>query len=175
AEPAVNERQREARRETMRRLAQRSERKEQDKRAAERMRKWQASRTPIQKAAHMYRIHDMYPHLTRNAVAAMHDRIKWLRANDPEWVMKHTEKSLASVRATYDTGPGYGRCSIASNGMWCASQPERDMCEWLLAQGIDFEMHKVLPTGRMCDFYFAGIDRERDCMVRVRDYLAANY
>ncbi|HYW28520.1 MAG TPA: DNA polymerase III subunit alpha, partial [Gaiellales bacterium] len=175
AEPAVTERQREARRETMRRLAQRSERKEQDKRAAERMRKWQASRTPIQKAAHMYRIHDMYPHLTRNAVAAMHDRIKWLRANDPEWVMKHTEKSLASVRATYDTGPGYGRCSIASNGMWCASQPERDMCEWLVEQGIEFEMHKVLPGGRICDFYFAGIYWEMDGMDRARAFFEEKY
>jgi DNA-directed DNA polymerase III PolC len=175
AMPATTERQREARRATMQRLATRPERKEQDRRAAERMRAWQAQRSPAEKAAHMHQVHEMHPNLTRNAVAAMHERVKWLRANDPEWAMRHSEKSLASVRATYDTGPGYGRCSIASNGMWCASQPERDMCEWLVERDIEFEMHKALPGGRICDFYFAGIYWEMDGMDRTREYFEAKY
>ncbi len=84
-------------------------------------------------------------------------------------------QSIASTRACYDTGPGYGRCSIASNGMWCASQPERDMCEWLIGQGIDFEMHKVLANGRICDFYFNGVYWEMDGMDRTERYFAEKY
>jgi len=117
----------------------------------------------------------MHPDMTRNAVAAMHERVKWLWANDPAWRVELIGKSIASTRACYDTGLGYGRCSIASNGMWCASQPERDMCEWLIAQGIDFEMHKVLPGGRICDFYFAGVYWEMDGMDRAPAYFAAKY
>ena len=59
--------------------------------------------------------------------------------------------------------------------MWCASQPERDMAEWLIAQNIEFEMHKVLPNGRICDFYFAGIYWEMDGMDRVAEYFEAKY
>ena len=79
---------------------------------------------------------------------------------------------VQSVRAAYDTGPGYGHCSIASNGMWCASWPEREMCEWLIDQGIEFEMHKPLANGRMCDFYFDGVYWEMDGMDRPAEYFA---
>ena len=74
-----------------------------------------------------------------------------------------------------DTGPGYGHCSVASNGMWCASGPERAMCEWLIERGVEFEMHKVLPGGRMCDFYFDGVYFEMDGMDRVAEFFAAKY
>ncbi|MDQ2830332.1 MAG: hypothetical protein M3Y74_14965, partial [Chloroflexota bacterium] len=111
----------------------------------------------------------------RVAAAAMHERLKWLYANDPAWKAKIVAASLASVRDCYDTGPGYGRCSIASNGMWCASQNERDMCEWLIVQGIDFAMHKVLPDARICDFYFAGVYWEMDGMDRAPAYFAQKY
>jgi DNA polymerase-3 subunit alpha len=105
----------------------------------------------------------------------MHERIKWLLVNDAEWKARFIAKSIASTRACYDTGPGYGRCSIASNGMWCASQPERDMCEWLIEQGISFEMHRVLATGRICDFYFNGIYWEMDGMDRAPAFFADKY
>jgi DNA polymerase-3 subunit alpha len=83
--------------------------------------------------------------------------------------------SFGRVRAAYDTGPGYGHCSIASNGMWCASWPERQMCEWLIDQGIEFEMHKPLANGRMCDFYFDGVYWEMDGMDRVPEFFAQKY
>jgi hypothetical protein len=139
------------------------------------MREYQAARPLEEKIAHMKRMHEEHPDLTRAGVAAMHERVRWLMANDPEWRAKHLEASIASTRATYDTGPGYGHCSIASNGMWCASRPERDMCEWLLAQGIDFEMHKVLANGRICDFYFDGVYWEMDGMDRTADFFAEKY
>ena len=85
------------------------------------------------------------------------------------------ERSFDRVRAAYDTGPGYGHCSIASNGMWCASWPEREMCEWLIDQGIEFEMHKALANGRMCDFYFDGVYWEMDGMDRAPEYFAEKY
>ncbi len=173
--PMISEKQREARRETMRRLARRPERREQDRRAAERMRACQAARPYAEKVAHMKRMHEIYPDLTRRGTAAMHERIKWLFANDPEWRARQIEASLTSVRAAYDTGPGYGHCSIASNGMWCASRPERDMCEWLIAQDIDFEMHKVLGNGRICDFYFDGVYWEMDGMDRSPEFFAEKY
>ena len=84
-------------------------------------------------------------------------------------------RSFGRVRAAYDTGPGYGHCSIASNGMWCASWPEREMCEWLIDQGIEFEMHKPLANGRMCDFYFDGVYWEMDGMDRAPEYFERKY
>jgi DNA polymerase-3 subunit alpha len=85
------------------------------------------------------------------------------------------ERSLTTVAAAYGTGPGYGHCSIASNGMWCASWPEREMCEWLIDLGVEFAMHKVLPGGRVCDFYFDGLYWEMDGMDRSPDFFAAKY
>jgi len=112
---------------------------------------------------------------TRHGVAAMHERLQWLLVNDPEWKARFVAKSIAATRASYDTRPGYGRCSIASNGMWCASTPERDMCEWLIEQAIPFEMHRVLGNGRICDFYFNGIYWEMDGMDRASGYFAEKY
>ncbi|HET9981473.1 MAG TPA: OB-fold nucleic acid binding domain-containing protein, partial [Ktedonobacterales bacterium] len=147
----------------------------QRRRVSQRVRAYQAARDPEEQRQHMRRMHARYPHLTRNGVAAMHERVKWLFANDSAWKKRLIAKSIANTRACYDTGPGYGRCSIASNGMWCASQPERDMCEWLIEQGIAFEMHKVLGNGRICDFYFNGIYWEMDGMDRDARYFAEKY
>ncbi len=120
-------------------------------------------------------VHAEHPDLTRAGTAAMHDRIKWLHANDPEWRAAFIARSLGQVREAYDTGPGYGHCSIASNDMWCASKPEREMCEWLIERGVDFEMHKVLPSGRICDFYFDGRYWEMDGIDRAPEYFAEKY
>jgi hypothetical protein len=173
--PMISEKQREARRTTMKRLAASPQRHDWDRAAAQRMSAWQAARPHEDKVAHMRRMHDLHPGLTRAGVAAMHDRVKWLWANDAEWRKAQVERTLARVRDAYDTGPGYGHCSIASNGMWCASWPEREMCEWLVAQEVDFEMHKVLDNGRMCDFYFDGVYWEMDGMDRSSDYFADKY
>jgi DNA-directed DNA polymerase III PolC len=173
--PMISERQREARRKTMSRLAHSPERKLWDQHAAVRMKAWQASRSPVEKAAHMRRVHATNPHMTRAGVAAMHERVKWLWANDPAWREAQMQRSYASVRKAYDSGPGYGHCSIASNGLWCSSWPEREMCEWLIALGVDFEMHKALPNGRMCDFYFDGVYWEMDGMDRSPEYFAEKY
>ncbi|HEX9067121.1 MAG TPA: DNA polymerase III subunit alpha, partial [Ktedonobacterales bacterium] len=150
----MNEHQRAARRAMITRL-NRSEK--QRARVSARVRAYQAARDPEDQRQHMLRMHQLYPTMTRNGMAAAHEHVKWLFANDPAWKARIIARSIASVRECYDTGPGYGRCSIASNGMWCASQPERTMCEWLIEQGIEFELHKVLGNGRVCDFYFNGI------------------
>ena len=168
----VNETQRVARRANITQLNRTAA---QRARVSARVKAYQAGRDPEALRQHMRRMHDIYPNLTRNGVAAAHERIKWLYANDPEWRARQIASSLASVRACYDTGPGYGKCSIASNGMWCASQPERDMCEWLIEQGVEFEMHKVLGNGRICDFYFNGIYWEMDGMDRDARYFAEKY
>ena len=173
--PVISEKQREARRRTMKLLAASAERAEWDRVAAVRMKAYQASRPHEEKAAHMRRMHEMHPDLTRNGVAAMHERVRWLWANDPEWRQKQMDATFARVRSAYDSGPGYGHCSIASNGMWCASWPEREMCEWLIDHGIEFEMHKALPNGRMCDFYFGGIYWEMDGMDRTPAFFAEKY
>ena len=173
--PVFTDEERAARSARMTEIAQRPERKEQDQRAAERMRKYQASRSMKEKVAHMKKMHEQYPDLTKNAIKAMHARLEWLRENDQEWVKKHMENSIASVRATYDNGPGFGNCSIASNGMWCASDNERNMCEWLIDLKVDFKMHKVLPNGRITDFYFDGVYWEMDGMDRTAEFFAEKY
>jgi len=174
-ERPCNDAQRAARRRNGKAIHQHPDRDRWYAGASERMKAYQATRSEEEKAAHVRRMHEMYPDLTRAGVAAMHDRVKWLWANDPEWRKSQMEKSLANVRDAYDTGPGWGHCSIASNGMWCASSHERAMCEWLIDQGIDFEMHKVLGTGRICDFYFDGTYWEMDGLDRVSEYFAEKY
>jgi DNA polymerase-3 subunit alpha len=173
-----SESQRAARSKTMKALSQRPERKAQDIRAGERMRRWQAEQGYEAQVAHIKRIHANNPQIVENLRAVQclaHERLKWLHANDAAWRRSFMERTLASVRNSYDTGPGYGHCSIASNGMWCASTPERTMCEWLVENGVEFEMHKVLPSGRICDFYFAGLYWEMDGMDRVSEYFADKY
>ncbi|HEX8464339.1 MAG TPA: DNA polymerase III subunit alpha, partial [Abditibacterium sp.] len=171
----LSEDARQKRRENMRRVNAHPKRGEWAQQQSERMTAYQAARPLEDKVAHMKRMHELHPDLTRAGVAAMQERAKWLHANDAEWHQKHMEASLATVRECRETGPGWGRCSIASNGMWCASQNERDMAEWLIAQSIDFEMHKVLPNGRICDFYFAGIYWEMDGLDRVKEYFETKY
>ena len=168
----VTNKQRESRREM---TIRRNQTAEHRLRVSRRVKAYQAQRDPEEKRSHMQRMHEIHPQLTRNGVAAMHDRTKWLFANDPSWKARFIAKSIASSRACYDTGPGYGKCSIASNGMWCASTPERDMCEWLIVQNIPFEMHRVLATGRICDFYFNGVYWEMDGMDRAPGYFAEKY
>jgi DNA-directed DNA polymerase III PolC len=173
--PMISEKQRDARRKTMTRLAHSADRAEWDRVASIRVKAYQDARPHEDKAAHMRHMHEIYPELTRNGVAAMHERVRWLWANDPSWRQRQIQSSFRRVRAAYDSGPGYGHCSIASNGMWCASWPEREMCEWLIEHGIEFEIHKPLASGRMCDFYFAGIYWEMDGMDRVDEFFATKY
>ncbi len=173
--PMTSDLARRTRSENMRKVAARPERKDQDRRASERMKAYQAARPLEAKQDHMRRMHELHPHIRRIGAAAMHERIRWLWANDPEWAKAQAARSLAAVRSAYGTGPGYGHCSIASNGMWCASWPERQMCEWLIERGIEFEMHKALPGGRMCDFYFDGLYWEMDGMDRSHSFFAEKY
>ncbi len=147
----------------------------QRERVRRRVAAYQRARPEADKVTHMKKMHELHPQIRRIGIAAAHARVRWLHANDPAWRQSQITMSLASVRACYDAGPGYGRCSTASNGMWCASVPEREMCEWLIAQGIDFSMHKVLPSGRICDFYFSGIYWEMDGMDRKAQYFADKY
>jgi hypothetical protein len=173
--PMISEKQREARRRTMTRLALSAERAEWDRQASLRMKAYQASRPHEDKSAHMLRMHELYPDMKRKGIAAMQERNRWLWANDPEWRGRQMDVSLRQVRAAYETGPGYGHCSIASNGMWCASWPEREMAEFLIERGIDFEMHKPLATGRMCDFYFDGVYWEMDGLDRTPEFFEEKY
>jgi DNA-directed DNA polymerase III PolC len=173
--PMISDKQREARRETMKRLAHSAKRAEWDRQASIRMKAYQASRPYEEKAAHMRRMHELYPDMKRIGIAAMQERNRWLWANDPEWRRRKMEKSIGQVRAAYDSGPGYGHCSIASNGMWCASWPEREMAEFLIDRGIEFEIHKALGNGRMCDFYFDGVYWEMDGLDRTSEFFAAKY
>ena len=173
--PRVSEKQPAARSENMRAVNAHPKRSEWAQQTSARMTAYQAARPMEDKVAHMKKMHQLHPDLTRAGVAAMHERVRYLMHNDADWRDRHRAASLLSVRDCYDSGPGYGRCSIASNGMWCASTPEREMCEWLLAQNIEFEMHKLLPNGRICDFYFGGVYWEMDGMDRVAEYFEAKY
>lgn len=71
-------------------------------------------------------------------------------------------------------GEGYGGGSFASNGMWCVSQNERDMAEFLIENNIFFEMHKAVNRGQ-CGFYFEGLYWEMDDMDRHISYFERKY
>ena len=104
--PMISVKQREARRQTMTRLAHSAERAEWDRQAAIRMKAYQASRPYEEKAAHMRRMHELYPDMKRKGIAAMQERNRWLWANDPDWRRQRMETSLRQVTSAYDSAPG---------------------------------------------------------------------
>ena len=99
--PMISEKQREARRRTMTALSQRPERKELDRRAAERMRIYQAGRPHEEKVSHMKRMHELHPHIRANLdrVRPMaRERWQWLWENDLEWRQRYIARSIAVSR-----------------------------------------------------------------------------
>jgi DNA polymerase-3 subunit alpha len=94
---------------------------------------------------------------------------------DPAFAARLLEGARRAVTERYSTGPGFGVCSIAPNGMLCLSRAEREMCEWLVELGISFEKEKLLPSGRRCDFYFAGIYWEMDGLDRAPEFFREKY
>jgi DNA-directed DNA polymerase III PolC len=172
--PIYDENERAKRSARMKVLAHSPARKAQDQRAAERMKAYQAARSPEEKIAHMKRTHEIYPNLTDNAVKAMHERLRELEKNT-EWRAARSLNSFNALKQCRESGPGWGNWSKASNGMMCMSNNERSMCEWLIEQEVEFEMHKQLANGRFCDFYFEGIYWEMDGMDRVDAYFKEKY
>ena len=86
--------------------------------------------------------------------------------------------AIASVHAGGQLAEGLAAAtSVAekSAAISIADSARQHMAQWLIAQNIDFEMHKVLPNGRICDFYFAGTYWEMDGMDRVAEYFEAKY
>lgn len=55
------------------------------------------------------------------------------------------------------------------------SGAHHEMGEWLSEQEVEFETHKVLSSGRVCDFYFAGVYWEMDGLDRSPEYFADKY
>lgn len=167
----VTDAQVDARVRNMTKLSQSSERKLWDQAASVRMKEYQAGLSFEERSAHQKHVDSVTDRGSRVA-QLMRDAKSLKYKNDPVFrqsVIDH----LARIRYVSE-GQGYGRKSFASNGMWCESQNERDMAEWLIELGVDFEMHKPVGGGQ-CDFYFEGLYWEMDGMDRHVSYFERKY
>ena len=121
--PMISEKQREARRQTMTRLAHSAERAEWDRQASIRMKAYQDSRPYEEKAAHMRRMHELYPDMKRIGIAAMQERNRWLWANDPEWRSERWRTRCA--RSARPTTPGRGMATAQLRPTACGVRAGR--------------------------------------------------
>lgn len=144
-----------------------------NERNAERMRKYQAGLTFEDRSEHQKHINETTDRGDKTA-AMMRERKSWLYENDEDFRNK-TIEHLAKVRRDgYDSGSGFGKTCYASNGMMCDSLNELRMAEFLIENGIEFEMHKLIGKGE-CDFYFEGLYWEMDGMDRHISYFERKY
>lgn len=144
-----------------------------NERNAERMRKYQAGLTFEDRSEHQKHINETNDRGDKTA-AMMRERKSWLYENDEDFRNK-TIEHLAKVRRDgYDSGSGFGKTCYASNGMMCDSLNELRMAEFLIENGIEFEMHKLIGKGE-CDFYFEGLYWEMDGMDRHISYFERKY
>lgn len=149
------------------------EKLEQNARAAERMRKYQSKLTFEDRSAHQKYI-DSITDRGDKIARIMRDKKAYMWENDPDFREK-VITSLSDIRrSNYDTGSGFGTTCFASNGMLCDSKNELRMAEFLIANDIEFEMHKLVGKGE-CDFYFAGLYWEMDGMDRHISYFENKY
>lgn len=169
----VSDQQRAARSKSMREFRASEAGVKQNARAATRMRDYQATLTFEDRSRHQKKISAMGRSNAGVLAAQKAWKDKW--ENDEQWRISFIENTLAAPRG-YKTGSGYGRSSFAKDGKtWCSSVPERELCDWLIDNEIPFEAHKVLPSGRMCDFYVDGLYIEMDGMDRTTEYFSKKY
>ena len=167
----LTEAQRVARSVNMVKVNGRPERAEQDVRASLRFKEYQAGLTFEDRSRHQKRINETTDRGVRVS-KIMQEAYQAKLDSDPVFRSQVVEH-LSRIRYT-SVGQGYGRKSFASNGMWCESQNERNMAEFLIENGVEFEMHK--PVGRgQCDFYFEGLYWEMDGMDRHISYFERKY
>lgn len=165
--------QRKARSKNMKALRSSSIGKSMDRRAASRMKSYQSTLTFEQRSAHQKKISATTDRSSKVLPALWKGwRDAW---SNEEWRVNFMEKTLAAPRG-YSTGSGYGNSGFAKDGItWCASVPERELADWLIDNDVPFDAHKVLPSGRMCDFYIDGLYVEMDGMDRSLSYFEEKY
>lgn len=137
---------------------------------------YQSTLTYDDRSAHQKAVQELHPHRTDAAVKAMCDRVAWLRENDEAWNNKYNENLRKNL---IDRVSGYGIRTALSDGRICDSLVEAAAGEYLLARGVDFELHKeimhaVSANPKFCDFYANGIYFEMDGLHRGRQYFIDN-
>lgn len=142
------------------------------------MRAYQSTLTYADRSNHQKRIQELHPDRTDNAIKAMHDRIQWLRENDEDWNKAFNENVLNNLMLSGNDGI-YGRKTPLSDGRICDSMVEAEAGEYLIARGVDFELHKQILGGvsdnpKYCDFYANGLYFEMDGLHRGRQYFIDN-
>lgn len=142
------------------------------------MRAYQSTLTYDNRSRHQKNIQKMHPNRTDNAVKAMHDRIQWLRENDEDWNKAFNENVFNNLMLS-DNDCIYARKTPLSDGRMCDSMIEAEAGEYLIARGVDFELHKPILSGvsknpKYCDFYANGLYFEMDGLHRGRQYFIDN-
>ena len=105
-----------------------------------------------------------------------HAESNTIHDSEPVWV-KNFINSLKKFKAL--NGKSFNTPTQLSDGRYCDSMIEAAAGEYLLARGVDFELHKVVEnpvtgTHRVSDFYANGIHFEMDGMSRGAQWFIDN-
>lgn len=143
-------------------------------RSRQNLTKYQSQLTFEDRSAHQKAITSSNPERHTNGVKAAAEKVKWLWENDPEWQSRMLDANREVKRSLYNTGRGFGKTTVLSDGRIVDSIVESLAAEYLIERGVDFELHKKFEAidGRIreTDFYADGIYFEMDGLGRGREY-----
>lgn len=130
-----------------------------------------------ERSAHQRNVQKLHPdrmeNYRKNGQAALAELRK-----DPEWVNARLAADEELRLSRIGQRKGLGVITELSDGRTCDSIAEALAGEYLLARGVDFELHKtvVSPAGtlRISDFYANGVYYEMDGLQRGRQYFVDN-
>lgn len=146
--------------------------------SSERMIDYQSTLTFADRSAHQQRVQAAHPERGVASLAAGRAKLSELH-KDPQWSLEFAQACDASRAKLVGKTRGYGVVTEISDGRICDSMCEAMAAEYLLERGVDFELHKPVPSLnggplRISDFYANGIYYEMDGLQRGRQYFVDN-
>lgn len=129
------------------------------------------------RSKHQKRIAQIHPERGIKLAQNMREALRHLWANDPEW-SKRILDNQQTQRSQGGHNKGYGKPTVMDDGRVADSICEAVAGNYLLARGVDFEIHKTFTsvngTTRVTDFYADGLYFEMDGLRRGRDWFVEN-
>lgn len=146
--------------------------------ARQRMKEYQSTLSFEDRSAHQQRVQKLNPSRNAKGQPLAIEKLKELWSTDKEWQSKALDSMRKVKRELYNTGKGFGRTTLLSDGRMADSMVEAIAAEYLISRGVEFEMHKKFEATngkiRETDFYADGIYFEMDGLARGREWFVEN-
>lgn len=144
----------------------------------QRMIEYQSTLSFEDRSAHQQRVQRIHPDRNSKGQPLAIEKLKELWTTDKEWQSKAIDSMRKVKRELYNTGKGFGKTTLLSDGRIADSMVEALAGEYLISRGIEFEMHKKFEATngkiRETDFYANGIYFEMDGLARGKNWFIEN-